>query len=59
MKHSIEVLATYLLFAIVYTSVVPPGDHAILLLTVVSGMFIGYLVRMLVEPYEPPDDYTE
>lgn len=51
MKHAILVLATYLLFAILYVNVVPPGDHAILLLVGVSGATVGYLVRMLFEPY--------
>jgi hypothetical protein len=59
MKHATIVLAAYLLFAIVYTSVVPPGDGAILLLVAVTGSTLGYLVRMVVEPYDPPDDYTE
>lgn len=55
MKHAILVLAHYLLFAIIYTSVVPPGDHAILLLVAVTGATVGYLVRMLFE-VQPEED---
>ena len=55
MKHTATVLGTYLLFAIIYTSLVPPSDHAILLLVAVSGAAVGYLVRMLFE-VQPEED---